>query len=205
MIKRREQDAFTLIELLVAMAIFAIMATLTYSVLGQTISNAEMLGDRMDRLRAVQKTVRVLSEDFMQLSPRPVRQELGDSVSAALSTDYQSPYAIELTRGGWNNPLVLPRSTLQRAAYRLEADELIRYHWNVLDRTLANEPVSVVLLDEVESIVFRFYPASGQPVEEWPPQNAPGAQGARQRPRAVEIILSLSSEGEIRRLIEVAP
>ena len=164
-----------------------------------------MLGDRMDRLRAVLKTVRVLSEDFMQLSPRPVRQARGDSGTGALTTDVQSPYAIELTRGGWNNPLVLPRSTLQRAAYRLEADELIRYHWNVLDRTLANEPVSVVLLDEVESIVFRFYPASGEPVEQWPPQNAPGAQGARQRPRAVEIILSLSSEDEIRRLIEVAP
>ena len=205
MIRRREQDAFTLIELLVAMAVFAILATLTYSVLGQTIANAEMLGDRMDRLRAIQKTVRVLSDDFMQLSPRPVRQELGESVMAALSTDYQSTFAIELTRAGWNNPLILPRSTLQRAAYRLEADELIRYHRNVLDRTLANEPVSVVLLDEVESIVFRFYPASGEPVEQWPPQNTPGLQGARQRPRAVEIILSLSSEGEIRRLIEVAP
>lgn len=205
MIRRRGQDAFTLIELLVAMAVFAILATLTYSVLGQTIANAEMLGDRMDRLRAIQKTVRVLSDDFMQLSPRPVRQELGESVMAALSTDYQSTFAIELTRAGWNNPLTLPRSTLQRAAYRLEADELIRYHWNVLDRTLANEPVSVVLLDEVESIVFRFYPASGEPVEQWPPQNTPGPLGARQRPRAVEIILSLSSEGEIRRLIEVAP
>ena len=205
MIPVRRLQAFTLIEMLVAMAVFAILAALAYGVLSQTIINSELMNARMDRLKALQKTVRVLSEDFMQLNPRPVRQELGGSISAALTTDFQTTYAVELTRAGWNNPLVLPRPTLQRAAYRLEADELIRYHWNVLDRTLANEPVAEVLIDGVESIVFRFYPTSGEPVEQWPPQNTPGIQGARQRPRAVQIILSLVSEGEITRLIEVAP
>lgn len=190
---------------MVAVGIFAILAAIAYGVLNQTMVNSEMLGARMDRLQSIQKTVRVIADDFMQLAPRPVRNEISDGFSPALTTDFQSPFAVEITRGGWRNPVVLPRGTLQRAAYRLEEDELVRYHWNVLDRTLANEPAQVVLLDEVESVVFRFMQSNGEWSEQWPPQNLPGPLGLRQRPRAVEVILTLAAEGEITRLIEVAP
>ena len=201
----RKMHAFTLIEVLVSLAIFAILAALAYGALGQTLDSAEFLNERMDRLQALQRTIRLLSEDLQQLSPRPIRDELGESFEPALDTGFQSGFALELTHGGWSNPIVLPRGTLQRSAYRIEEDELIRYHWMVLDRTLANEPVSVALLDGVESILFRFLQANGEWTEQWPPTNRPGALGARQRPRAVEIILTLTGEGEITRLLEVAP
>jgi general secretion pathway protein J len=197
--------AFTLIEVLVSLAIFSILATLAYGALSQTLSSAELLNARMDRLQAIQRTMRLLGEDLQQLSPRPIRDELGDGIGPALDTDFQSGFALELTHGGWSNPIVLPRGTLQRSAYRIEEDELIRYHWMVLDRTLANEPVSVALLDGVESILFRFLQADGEWTEQWPPSNRPGALGSRLRPRAVEIILTLADEGEISRLLEVAP
>jgi len=196
---------FTLIEVLVAMAVFGALAVLAYGALGQTLVSAEMLGERQDRLQALQRTMRVLNEDFFQLSPRPVRTELGDFLGPSLSTDFQSGFALELTRGGWRNPINIPRGTLQRAAYRLEEDELIRYHWNVLDRTLANEPIAVTLLDGIESIVFRFLQENGQWTEQWPPLSMPGPLGMRHRPRAVEIVLRLTHEGEVTRLLEVAP
>ena len=202
---RHRQTAFTLIEVLVALAIFAILSALAYGTLSQTLDNAQMLGERMDRLQAIQRTMRFLAEDFQQLSPRPVRDQLGDNFGPALTTSFQSGFALELTHGGWRNPIVLPRATLQRSAYRIEEDELIRYHWRVLDRTLSNEPIGVTLLEDVESIVFRFLQASGDWTEQWPPQNRPGPLGARQRPRAVEVVLTLADEGEIRRLFEVAP
>jgi general secretion pathway protein J len=204
-IRHASARAFTLIEVLVAMAIFAILSALAYGTLSQTLLSAEILGDRMDRLQALQRTIRMLSDDIHQLSPRPVRDELGDNFSPALSTGFQSGFAIELTRNGWNNPMVLPRSTLQRAAYRIEEDELVRYHWTVLDRTLSNEPVAVVLLDGVESIQFRFYQANGEDIDQWPPLSQNGPANMRLRPRAVEIILRLVDEGEITRLVEVAP
>lgn len=204
-IKRLTSQGFTLIELMVAVVIFSILAALAYGVLDQTLTNSDMLSSRMERIKAIQKTIRVVSEDFLQLTPRPVRRDLDQGYAAALSTDVQSVYALELTRAGWSNPIGLPRGTLQRAAYRLEENELVRYHWNVLDRTLANEPVGVVLLDDVESIVFRFLQAGGQWTEQWPPAGRGGALGLKQRPRAVEIILTLAGEGEISRLIEVAP
>lgn len=205
MTSRFVQNAFTLIEVLVAMAIFAILSALAYGTLSQTVLSAEILGDRMDRLQAIQRTIRMLADDMQQLSPRPVRDELGENFEPALNTGFRSGFAIELTRSGWNNPMVLPRSTMQRAAYRIEDDKLVRYYWTVLDRTLSNEPVSVVLLDGVESLEFRFYQANGEFVQQWPPAEQSGPANVRLRPRAVEVILLLEDEGEITRLIEVAP
>lgn len=205
MIRRRQQTAFTLIELLVAMAVFAILAAFAYGALGQALLSSEILADRMNRLQALQRTVRMLSDDLQQLAPRPVRDELSGNYAPALSTNFQSGFILELTRGGWNNPMVLPRSTLQRAAYRIEDGELIRYHWNVLDRTLSQEPLSQVLLDGVESIEFRFHESGGRVSAQWPPLNQLTAANPRLRPAAVEFVLQLEIEGEINRLIEVAP
>jgi general secretion pathway protein J len=196
---------FTLIEVLVALAIFGMLAALAYGTLGQTLSNADVLTERMLRLQALQRTMRYLSEDFMQLAPRPVREDLGDSFGPALHTDVESDFAVELTHGGWSNPASLPRGTLQRVAYRLEEGELVRYHWTVLDRTLSNEPAGRALLDEVDSIAFRFMQENGEWTEQWPPENRPGIIGLRERPRAVEIVLTLADATEIRRLLEIAP
>ncbi len=187
------------------MAVFAVLAAFAYGTLSQTLLSAEILSERMDRLQALQRTVRMLTDDLQQLAPRPVRDELGDNLRPALDTGFQSGFALELTRNGWSNPIVLPRATQQRAAYRIEDDELVRYHWYALDRTLSNEPVSVALLDGVESLQFRFLVDDNDYSDQWPPLNRPGALGARQRPRAVEVVLRLEDEGEIRRLIEVAP
>lgn len=200
----RSARGFTLIEVLVALAIFGMLAAIAYGTLGQTLSNAEVLTERMQRLQSLQRTMRYLSEDFMQLSPRPVRDDLGENLRPALHTDLESDFAVELTHGGWSNPAALPRGTQQRVAYRLEENELVRYHWTVLDRTLGNEPVGRALLDEVDSIVFRFMQDNGDWTEQWPPENRPGILGLQQRPRAVEIVLTLTDATEIRRLLEVA-
>lgn len=196
---------FTLIEVLVALAVFGIMSMLAYSALGSTLNNADYLADRMDRLQSIQRTIRYLSTDLFQVAPRPVRNEVGDGYSPALQSRLGNEFALELTRGGWGNPAGLPRGTLQRVAYRIEDDELVRYHWNVLDRTYANQPVATVMLDDVESLYFRFIDATGEPSEVWPPQAAEGPAQLRSRPRAVEILLTLVDQGEIRRLLEIAP
>ena len=176
------QAGFTLIEILVAMVIFAVLSALAYGTLGQIITSSEVLSARMERIQAIQRTMRTLSQDFLQLSPRPVRDELGDAFGPALRTDFQSAFAIELTRAGWSNPMALPRGTLQRAAYRLEDNELIRYHWRVLDRTFSNEMIAVSLLDDVESVAFLFMQENGEWTEQWPPQGRQGPLGLRLPP-----------------------
>jgi general secretion pathway protein J len=203
--RRTVARGFTLIEVLVALAVFGVMSMIAYSALGSTLNNADYLTSRMDRLQSIQRTIRYLSTDLFQVAPRPVRSELGDSFDPALESTLSSEFALELTHGGWGNPAGLPRGTLQRVAYRIEDDELVRYHWNVLDRTYANEPVATVLLDEVESLYFRYFDASGEQSDIWPPLASTGPAALRSRPRAVEIVLTLVDQGEIRRLLEIAP
>ena len=203
--KARPQNGFTLIEVLVALAVFGVLSVMAYMALGQTLSNADFLGERMQRLEAIQRTIRYLDSDLMQAAPRPVRDLLGDGYEPAIRSSYASEYALEVTHGGWTNPAGMPRGTLQRSAYRIEDGELIRYHWRVLDRTINNEPIATVLLDGVEGIEFRYLTTDGEGSEQWPPTGVTGPAGFRLRPRGVEVVLTLTDEGEIRRLVEITP
>jgi general secretion pathway protein J len=201
----KSSRGFTLIEVLVALAIFGVLYMLAFLTIDRTLANADMLTERMDRLQAIQRTVRYLSGDLMQAAPRPVRDQLGDTWMPSLRSDLLGDFALEVTHGGWPNPAGLPRSTLQRTAYRIEDEELVRYHWTVLDRTYANEPYGTVLLDDILGLNFRFLQASGEWTEQWPPQGQQGASGARLRPLAIEIVLTLPDEGELTRVVEVSP
>ena len=197
-----EQRGFTLIEVLVALAVFGVLSALAYMTLGQTLSNADLLTERMDRLQAIQRTMNRLSTEFLQAAPRSVRADLGQ-YEPALQSSFASDFALQITHGGWPNSAGVPRSTQQRTAYRVEDEELVRYHWNVLDRTASNIPVATVLLDELESLTFRFLQTNGEWVDQWPPVNVQTSSNTTMLPRAVEITLVLPDEGELIRIVEV--
>ncbi len=201
---RRISSGFTLIEVLVALAIFGIMTVLAYQALGQSLANVELLTERMDRLQGIQRTMSLLGRDLMQASPRPVRDLLGDGRIPSIRTSLNTEFALEVTHGGWPNPAGLPRGTLQRVAWRIEDGKLLRYHWTVLDPTLANVPVITQLIEDVDGILFRYRTHGGEWTEQWPPQQVQGAVAERIRPQVVEVVLTLPDEGEIRRFFEVA-
>lgn len=200
----RNTKGFTLIEVLVAMAIFGVLTILAYMTLGQTIANSELLTARMDRLQAIQRTMRYLSNDLTSASPRPVRNELGDSYQPSVMVSIANDFALAVTHGGWNNPAGLPRSTQQRSVYKLQDDKLFRVYYTVLDATYSNNAISTEILDGVESLEFRLLQDNGQTTNQWPPAGSQGGNAQMLRPRAVEIILTLEGDGEIRRIIEVA-
>lgn len=205
MLRRSLRNGFTLIEVLVALAVFGVLSLLAYMSLGQTLSNADMLSERMDRLQSIQRTISYLSSELLQTVPRSVRVELGNAPIPALQSSFASEFALQLTHGGWPNSAGVPRSTMQRTAYRIEEDELIRYHWTVLDRTVNNTPLTTVMLADIESLTFRFLTPTGDWVEQWPPLVAQGAPSLSSLPRAVAIVLALPDEGEISRIVEVSP
>ena len=200
----RRTQGFTLIEVLVAMAVFAVMTILAYMSLGQTLANADMLDARMDRLQAIQRAMRYLSNDLSAASPRPVRSELGDTYMPAVMVSAANDFVLAVTHGGWSNPAGLPRSTQQRSVYLLEDGKLFRVYYNVLDSTYSNNALSTEILDRVESLEFRLLQDNGETTNQWPPSGAQGLAAQIMRPRAVEIILTLEGEGEVRRIIEVA-
>ena len=201
--KPMRQFGFTLIEVLVALAVFGVLSALAYMTLGQTLSNSDMLTERMDRLQSIQRTMSFLATDLVQAAPRPIRADLGSE--PALRSSFGSDFALEVTRSGWPNSAGVPRSTQQRAAYRIEDEELVRYHWSVLDRTASNLPVATVLMNEIESLTFRFLLHNGEWTEQWPPATAGTASNTSTLPRAIEITLVLPDEGELTRVVEVSP
>jgi len=203
-VRTQRNSGFTLIEVLVAMAVFGVLTIMSYIALGQTLANAEMLNERMDRLQAIQRSMRYLSNDLNAASPRPVRDEIGTSYLPAVMVSAANDFALAVTHGSWSNPAGLPRSTQQRTVYLLEDGKLFRVYYSVLDATYSNNAISTQILDGVERLEFRLIQDNGEATTQWPPIGAQGAQNELLRPRAVEIILTLEGEGEIRRIIEVA-
>lgn len=193
---------FTLLEVLIAVAIFAVVGVMAYGGLQAVLTQQVIARENADRFREIQFAVQQLSRDLYQIQPRPVREELGDGERSAVLADARNRYPVEFTRGGWSNPLGQPRAAVQRVAYELDDDRLLRLHWFVPDRTLAEDPVEREILSGVREFRMRFFSA-GSWGEEWPPELT--GQDPAIVPTAVEFIIELEDWGEIRRLIEVGP
>ncbi|MGQ0835761.1 MAG: type II secretion system minor pseudopilin GspJ [Gammaproteobacteria bacterium] len=200
----RLHRGFTLIELLVALFITAIIFAMGYGAITQALNDREAVKVRQDRLTSVQKTVGLLTQDFTQLVPRPVREQVGDGWQPAVRAEGGAASLVAFTRGGWANPAGIQRPTLQRVAYVLEDGTFRREHWSVLDATLASRIVRRDLLDRVDAVSFRFMDGARQWRTEWPPiqPNDPNTT-LRMRPIAVEVTLELEDWGRLVRIIEV--
>ena len=206
----RTNGGFTLLEILVAMAVFAIFSYMAYGGFNAVARQQAIIADSAGQLRQVQYTMRRLVLDLSQLQPRPVREQLGDGWQPAMLANGLEQNALEFTRGGWPNPLARPRPTLQRVAYRVEEEKLIRSQWPVLDRLLDQEPEELELIGGVRELRLRFLIEGGEWSEVWPDNDFDSAGGsrdaetARNLPVAVEITLDLEGWGEIVRLVEIA-
>jgi len=198
---------FTLVELMVAILILAIMATMAYGAIQNAVNNRAGLQQNEKRLLEVQTAMRIMSQDFVQLVPRPVRQPVGDGWLPAVRAEPNGTPIVTFTRGGWANPAGIQRPGLQRVAYIFENDVLRREHWAVLDATLASATVKRELVSDVRSVQFRYMDVGRQWREQWPvpgvpvPGTLPGEDLSR--PIAVEVTLELEDWGKIVRIFEV--
>ncbi len=102
---------FTLIELLVALFITAIIFAMGYGAINQALRNRDFLEQQQSRLTAVQNTMRIMVQDFTQLVPRPVRDQLGQTSLPCLMGN---PNGVSLAAGmlGATSGLTGPANTL---------------------------------------------------------------------------------------------
>ena len=198
--RRSRQAGFTLIEVVIALAIFATMAALSYLVFDQSTRASTRITEQMSDLQSLQRALQAIGNDLAQLQPRPVREPGSPTSRPPLLADVRNVYTVELTRGGYANPLGLPRASALRVAYRLEDGELIRSQWPALDNPLNAEPRELVLLEDVARFELRFL---GEGTDTWTNEWPPLGGTARGGPRAVELVIEHERWGEIRRLIEV--
>jgi len=155
----------------------------------------------LERLQELQMTILTLNSDLQQISNRDAHDALGGSLNK-LSTQ-SSEYLIEFTRGGWRNPANLARSSLQRVAYQLKDDALIRIYWPHVDRADEEQRVERTLIHNIESLEILFLNANQEWKEDWPSATAMASADPAALPAAIDVRLKMNDWGEIKRLIRV--
>ncbi|MDZ7828507.1 MAG: type II secretion system minor pseudopilin GspJ [Halofilum sp. (in: g-proteobacteria)] len=198
---KRRQRGLTLIELLIATAVFAMVGVMVYAALFSVLDSREATDRQARRLAAVQYAVTRLTDDLRQVVDRPVRSQV-PTEGAPLFTPTDGVRVLTLTRGGRPNPADQLRSSLARVHWVLDEDDrLLRAVGVHADALPGESPQRRLVLDEIDSIEFRFLDDGSRWQERWPPLNT-GA-GVIPLPRAVEVTLDLADWGEIVRLVQV--
>jgi general secretion pathway protein J len=202
---------FTLLELLISIVIFGLVAAMAYSGLNNVLLARSQTEARTQQLYKLQMALTLMERDIEQIVDRPVRGEYGgDETLPAFAANEYGDYLLEFTRTGWLNPLNLPRSNLQRIAYTVKDEKLIRSIWYVLDRAQDSEHYDIELLDDVKSLEIRYLDDKKEWQRSWPPlsttsfgqaqsqgQNQPPAAPAP--PRGIVMEIETKSFGKVER------
>jgi general secretion pathway protein J len=193
----RPQAGFTLLEIIIAVGIFAVVSALAYGGLNTILRTTQKTQEANRDLQSLQLAMSIIQQDLTQITNRPVRNDYGEKEAAVLSPGTFGRL-ISFTRRGWKNPANRPRSTLQRVAYLLEDETLVREYWPQLDAAPGVESIKLPLLDGITEIKFRFLDDNQRWQTEWPPISS--TQKILSPPRAVEITLVTEKWGSIPRL-----
>jgi len=197
-VRRVRHVGFTLLELLVALSVFSLVSVMAYSGLRTVLQSKQQTDLHAMRIHQLQSAVLMLERDLEQFVPRAVRDEYGDE-QPALSTADSGTRQLAFTHAGWSNPIATARSNLQRVAYGIEDEQLVRSSWSVLDRAQDSEPYQAVLLDKVREIKLRYMDNSRKWQTQWPPADLASGDSIPQ-PLAIEVTISLEDLGDIRRV-----
>lgn len=193
--KRSSNSGFTLIEMIIAVAISVVMMAIGYTGLNHTIKTASQVSEVNLRLSELQFGLAYFNQDWMQVSPRKIRNQYGDEENNIVIENN----SIVFTRSGWTNLLQNRRSELQRVQYLVIDRNLVRRHWRSLDQGIGEEPLATVLIHEVESFEVNFINAAEVEIPDWPNEATQNVG----KPIALKITLELARMGEIRRILEI--
>ena len=194
---------FTLIEILVAITVFAIMSVLSYSGLHSLLETRAHTLEQAEQMADLQLAMSILARDLRLVTPRTSRDQYGD-VRPGLSKEGGDSSPLEFIRGGWRNPLGLQRSQLQRVAYHVDDQKLIRSSWATLDLAPQSEPTEIVLLEGVNSFSVEFLDDKGTATNTWPAQSSLDSEPTAGLPKGIKITLDVEPWGEILRVFGLA-
>lgn len=195
--RRARATGFTLIELVVAVALFAVLATLAYGGLSNTLNARARITLANDELARLETAMQVLESDIANVVARPVRDELGGTVPALLAPADRPE--LEFTRYVDDSYADVPAVRLKRITYTFASGKLVRATWPILDRVPGAEPRRVTLLDGVRELSYRFH--DRQWFDYWP--QAATAVSDERLPAAVEVKLTLDHGDTVRRILMI--
>lgn len=188
----------TLIELLIAVALLALLTTMSYRGIDSMSRTSERSLAEGDRWQAVALFFERLASDVAQPARRPVRagaeaaQALpewwGRQPNATADSDAESTQ-VEFSRKSPSG-----RDEI-RLGYRLRDGRVELLLWHVLDRAPNSLPDVYSLLEGVSGLSFRHLDAAGTWQDVWPV-----AGGKETLPRALAVEIELSNGIKLHRV-----
>jgi general secretion pathway protein J len=201
---------FTLLEVLVALAIFAVVATVSFSAVQRGVDTSERLTEQRRFWQGLDDTFRLLEQDLemaIARAPRiPGRQGLRAFEGYGRGRPGRGGELLRLTRAGVTSVREGPVSPYRRVAYRIEEGVLRRAAWYRLDVPVRREPREAVLLRGIEDHRIQYWQDEGQRwIDQWPRRLTTGDDGGAGLPEAVRLRLDLGKRGAFERIFLVGP
>ncbi len=160
---RKRKSGFTLIELLVAIAIFAVLSALGWKIFDYLIKVKDRNAMHEENLGQLQGAYQQLQRDTLQIIPLSGRN--GEEVEPALRLDNQK---LSFSKAGVTDPLKQGLSPYERIEYVYNAQDkkLYRLKYSNLNRISSDQPLSSVLLSDVDQYQVRVL--NPNELERWP-------------------------------------
>ena len=189
----KKNTGYTLIEVIIALAIFAILGTISVGLLSRAFDTRARIENQMEPLTALQLAVTRINRDVAQTVDRGASSFVGQTNHT------------EFTRGGIVSPdEEEAKSTLKRVALVCENNEkLIRKTWARVDPLSSNDFQEQPLMRNLESCKFSYLGKGDAWVSDWPMTTGSPREKPPPLPRAIKLTLNLENLGEIALLFVV--
>jgi len=193
--RSKASGGFTLVEMLIALTIFGMITAGSVALLSFSVRAQEMSDRQLANLGAIRRAAALLNADFAQAIARPWRDGDGQVQRAFYGASGQETRVLVLVRGGWDNPDALPRASLQRVEYRLQAGRLYRVGFTHVDG--GGAAAVAPLIEDVQQLELRFRDRDGAWHAVWEPANP------AELPVAAELTVTTGRMGPIRQMFLV--
>jgi len=157
---RTKQRGFTLLEIVIAVAIFAVISTVSYASLIRFYDQSQRIEQAHQRLEQIQKVFALLEQDIRYMVARPVHYN--NTTYAALEVYKNRPvFTGEKMQFTTSRPVPLNKmaQTNFRVSWRLDNNAVYRYSWNELDlkdRTLGDKDTELQHIQRVANDIETF-------------------------------------------------
>jgi general secretion pathway protein J len=183
---------FTLIEALLALAIFGVIAVLSYRATAAMSDGEAQLSAEAQRWRTLEALFTRFEADIRQAIPRGARAG-AQREAPWIGTTFDGHAALAFTRSG-SEFVIEPAASGQRMGYRLNGSTLELAYWPAIDHDAATKPTIYPLVNGVTGFDLEYLTRSGNWRDRWP------LLGEDDLPRAVKLALTLEDGARIDRL-----
>lgn len=194
-INTKAQSGFTLIETLIALALLAIISLMSYQAIEVVIGADERSRAKQTGQAEMDRAWKIIQRDLMHVRNRPFRDGLG-GIEAPYMTA-KSDFGVRFSRG--NGPMIATNpSGVRRVSYDLDDNQqLVRQSWGITESMRYSDGVSMVLLKDVDKILFEHSDGRSAFVPDWPPLKR---RKSDPLPKIIRVTITLNNGAETSRL-----